>query len=169
MKKIYLHRGAGTNCYKTDIYVMVDEVDFDKLNEKKWFILKSNRTVYAVRYPFVDGNTKSVLMHRELLGLVSSDIFCDHKDLNGLNNTRSNIRVATKSQNQSNIISRPNSTSRYLGVYKQGHSWITYTQYNNKRYYGGSFISEDIAALKYNEIALSVKGEYARLNIIRWY
>jgi hypothetical protein len=75
---------------------LVDDADFDRLDSYNWCAHKHCNTWYAVR----NGRRNSrgirplVLMHRQLLR-ASSGVDIDHRDGNGLNNRRKNLRVAT--------------------------------------------------------------------------
>lgn len=176
MKKIFLYAGVGKKQYQTEIFVLVSEEDFDSLNKHKWFLMSiyhtDNKIYYARRYEGKTklGTYKAILMHREILGLNSKDEKGDHIDGNGLNNTRSNLRVSTHAQNMSNRRSKDNSSSIYLGVNKtKSGRWAASCKSSGVVMRKCGIISEDIAALKYNEFALASKGEFARLNIIRWY
>jgi hypothetical protein len=62
-----------------------------------------------------------VYMHRQVLGFPCGDV--DHKDRNGLNNQRHNLRLATKSQNAQNRTRTPGA-SGYRGVYLVGSRFI---------------------------------------------
>jgi len=73
-------------------FAQVDDEDFEYLNQWKWFALKDAQTFYAARGIYLKGN---ILMHRQLLGLTNSEVKGEHKDRNGLNNQKENLRVAT--------------------------------------------------------------------------
>ena len=179
MKKIFLYKGRNKERKQTEIFVMVDDADYDALNKYEWGLMQiyhtENKIYYARRYEFVATGKpyKPILMHREILGLVNKSDKGDHKDGNGLNNQRSNLRQSTHSQNMSNRKNRNNCSSIYFGVHKyitnDGVRYVYSIRHNgvNNRKYG--FISEDIAAHERNKIALQLKGDYATLNIIRWY
>lgn len=60
-------------------------------------------------------------MHRMIVGLDVAAV--DHRDGNGLNNRRANLRAATFSQNNQNARKRPGCTSRYKGVDWHKGAW----------------------------------------------
>jgi hypothetical protein len=93
--------------------------------------------------------------------------FVDHRDHNGLNNRRENLRIATHAQNQWNQIKtdRP-TTSRYKGVRRTRFAWRPEISFNDKSLYLGSFRTEEAAARAYNAKALELFGEFASLNVI---
>jgi hypothetical protein len=74
---------------------VVDEEDFDRLNKHKWYACKNGNTFYALRKSNVNGKRLTILMHREILGLKPGDPGVDHRDGNGLNNRRKNLRLAS--------------------------------------------------------------------------
>ncbi len=106
-------------------------------------------------------------MHRLILNLDKE--LCDHKDGNGLNNQRNNIRAATKSQNNMNKIGR--GSSSYLGVYIHKKDavkkWRAQIKVNDKKIHIGVFEREEDAALAYNKMAIKYHKEFANLNIIK--
>jgi hypothetical protein len=91
----------------------------------------------------------------------------DHKDRNKSNNSWSNLRKATKGQNQANSY-RKLATSKYRGVryHPKRKRFYAETYVNNKYLYIGSFLCEEEAALAYNEKAKTLFGEFATLNKI---
>ncbi len=166
--------------------ILVDDEDFEFLNQWRWNVSKDYNTFYARRSVYEKGKYKNLIMHRLLLGLTDPKIFADHEDHNGLNNQRNNIRVATHSQNQKNISSRKGSTSKYLGVHlhKSTTKYFSKTKQEYVFYHTewwiaqivpekhaediilGRFKSEIDAAKCYNEGAKKYHGKFANLNII---
>jgi hypothetical protein len=144
--------------------IMVDDEDFDFANKWVWSVNKIGNTFYAVRG---DKHNKFFYLHRQLLGLTDPTIFADHRDRNGLNNTRSNLRVATRSQNLANIRSKGGS-SNYLGVsyMKRDGVWIAQIMKDRKYRWLGRHVTEEEAAMAYNKAAIEIHGEFANLNII---
>lgn len=90
MKTIELTKGFCT---------MVDDQDFEWLNQFTWCVSDSgNEKFYAYRK---NGDTTEY-MHR-LIGEKLGYTMIDHKDRNGLNNQRENLRQTTKSKNALNV------------------------------------------------------------------
>jgi len=93
--RIPVHGKGG----KVVAYAMVDKQDAH-LARWRW---RFDGSGYASRTISKSGKKRTVLMHREVLGLVHGDgIICDHKDRVRLNNRRSNLRKADASINSSN-------------------------------------------------------------------
>ncbi len=157
MKEIKLTQGK---------VALVDDADFEWLNQWKWYARKGVNTFYALRNSTDDKVRITVLMHRVITGTTDAKIPCDHGDMNGLNNQRYNIRVCTHGQNQKNRTSYAGSSSKYKGVsfHKPTRKWIAQISNNCKLLYLGLFDNEIDAAKAYNEAAIIYHGEFARLN-----
>lgn len=80
-----------------DREILVDDEDFPMLSEFTWYPAKRRYTFYAAAR--IDGT--SVHMHRLILKAAKGQQV-DHQDRDGLNNQRSNIRIATVQENQLN-------------------------------------------------------------------
>lgn len=144
---------------------LVDDEDYEFLNQWKWCAAKSKSGLfYAVRKFRTDGNQTTILMHRVIMGVLDKKVLVDHQDMDGLNNQRYNLRIATYSQNNANRSSRKDSSSKYLGVDRHKGKWRVKIGKNGKCYHVGMFSNEDDAALAYNEAALKHHGEFANLN-----
>ena len=104
-------------------------------------------------------------MHRVILGLHNGEII-DHKDHNGLNNQKDNLRRCTNGQNQMNKCSV--SASGFKGVYREKTGrYRASIEFNLKRYYLGIYDTPEEAAMVYNEAAKKYHREFARLNRVK--
>lgn len=94
------------------------------------------------------------------------DHFIDHINHDRSDNRISNLREATRAQNNQNIISRPGSASSYLGVIRDqsGTKWIARICGGEKQRQLGVFECEIEAARAYDQAALLHYGEFASLN-----
>lgn len=153
--------------------VLVDDEDFEYLNNFKWSVMYSCKNFYAVRcLPRNKQKLKTIKMHREILNINNPNVLCDHIDHNGLNNQKINLRECSHSENNSNRTGY--GISKYLGVSKNTFKrknknntvifscWVA--QIKGKKL--GNFKTEIEAAEKYNEYAKIIHGEFANLNII---
>lgn len=161
MKEIQLSR-FGKN--KGKFIALVDDEDFESINQYKWFVMKSRTTIYAARNVRVGGKRTNLRMHWEIMGGKG----VDHKDHNGLNNQKSNLRFCTASENLMNRRKWKNTSSIYKGVCfnKLARKWQANIQTNGKLIHIGLFVSEVDAARAYNEKAIEFFGEFANLNNI---
>ena len=152
----------------------VDDADYECLNQYKWhaqIIRKYGRPdlVYAARAVRDDSKRsgkRRVYMHRAISGCTP---LVDHKNGNGLDNQRSNLRPATVGQNKVNqVFISKGTTSKYKGVRRvKGHvskPWIATIMTSGISTYLGYFANEEDAARAYDEAAMRIHGEFARFN-----
>ena len=144
-----------------DHIIYIDSIDIDLFEEYHWYVHKQkSNDIYLCKKKSPHYFHSYVA---EKMGIESK--FIDHIDGNGLNNQRSNLRSCNHSLNAMNSKKRPNTTSVYKGVSKlSGGKWKAQIELNQKSLYLGSFITEEEAALAYNQKAKELFGEYARLN-----
>lgn len=148
---------------------LVDDGDFEYLNQWKWYASKSKRTFYAKRNLYINGKYTTIKMHRELLRLKKEDkIQVDHKDGNGLNNQKNNLRICTQNENQHNSRKRYDNTSEYKGVswHKRDKKWFAQICFQNKNLFLGYFNDKTEAALSYDKKARELFGEFSKTNFI---
>lgn len=160
MKEIKLTRG---------LVAIVDDADYEWLNQWKWNANKQNNRFYAIRGEYPAGRYGKgvfILMHRFILGVTDRSVIVDHKDNDPLNNRRDNLRIATRSQNNCNVGLRKNKVSKYKGVSKLRDKWQAAISKNKKTFYIGIYENEVDAAIAYNERAKELHGEFALLNKI---
>jgi len=159
MKEIELSKN-GKN--KGKYVALVDDEDFDRVNQFNWSVYNQGKLSYAGRITKINNVKKFTQMHCFIYG----SKYIDHIDGDGLNNQRSNLRIANKSQNAMNAKKHTRSTSKYKGVYyyKRDNKWASQIVLNNKRYYLGLFADEIDAAKAYDKKAIELFGEFAKLN-----
>lgn len=162
---------------------LVDDDDFEYLNQHKWYAHKRHGIYYAIRNVYLENGKRSAIkMHRFIMNMQPSDkTMIDHIDRNGLNNQKHNLRKCTNQENRRNSIKQSKkSTSIYKGVVMHTHkqfnkkkqqivyyrSWHARIVINGKRKVIGCFKTEDEAAIAYNQAAISHYGEFALLNKI---
>lgn len=153
-------------------YAQVSDIDYPHLIKHHWMLQIGGRQrekMYcSTRYIDPSNRRKCVPMHRILLGLTNPKDLCDHKDGNGLNNQRENIRPATYGQNSMNKAHCRRNLSGYKGVVLNREN--KYRKYcaviiaNGKRIFGGGFKTPEEAARKWNEMAREQHGEFAYQN-----
>lgn len=104
-------------------------------------------------------------MHRMILDAKPGQLI-DHKDGDGLNNTRANLRIATPSNNNQNSKPQKGGSSAYKGVswFKRYKKWQVIITVNGRNKSLGYFIHEIEAAKAYDEAAIREFGEFARPN-----
>jgi HNH endonuclease/AP2 domain len=152
-------------------FVMVDDEDFEALRKWVWYAktTSTSKTIYAVRFDAGDGDhIRSIPMHREILG-ASNEFHVDHRDGNGLNNQRSNLRSCTRRQNLWNARKHMKGTSIYKGVSydRRRGVFVARIHYEGKNISLGKYKDENAAGMAYNAAASRLFGEFAHLNKIR--
>jgi len=144
----------------------VDNEDFEWLNQLKWYAHKHGNTFYAIRGILINGKYKVQRMHKFIMGdnLGKSDI--DHKDGDGLNNQKVNLRICTHQENMMNRRPNKNCSSIYKGVcwHKQTQKWVAKIWIDGKQIHLGYFIIEEDASRAYDKKSTELFGEFARLN-----
>lgn len=150
--------------------IMVDDEDYEFVMQHNWTAVDYKHTRYASHNLFQGHKVLGhVFLHRELLGLKRGDgIKVDHRDRNGLNCQRHNLRIATNSQNGANMIKPRDCGSRFKGVYldKRRGTWQSGIKVAQKKRYLGAYAREEEAALAYNRAAVAAFGEFALLNTV---
>ncbi len=144
---------------------LCDAEDYEALAKFKWFAWWSPlaQTFYACRWsPFVDGKRQQLRMHRQILG-EPEGLQVDHRDGNGLNNRRGNLRTATTSQNACNRKVRSDSACGFKGVGldKRDGRYHARIQVNGKRHILGHFKTAQEAGAAYAAAVKNFHGDYA--------
>lgn len=137
---------------------IIDSEDFERVNKFKWYCSSNG---YAVRIAVVDGKRTAIQMHRFIMN-TPVGMETDHKDLDRLNNRKSNLRICTSSQNKANATRK--SESGFRGVRSYGKTFQARFTHGEKNLHLGMFKTAKDAALAYNKKAIEVYGEFARLN-----
>lgn len=142
---------------------LVDEQDYIELvNFGSWSQVKKDG--HAVCYKGTRETQKGYLMHLVIAtraGLdISNDI--DHKDRNKINNCRSNLRPATRSQNNMNSPEPRNNTSGCKGVNRHQGRWRAYISKDGKQIHLGCYDTFEQAASARLIAERRFYGEFAR-------
>lgn len=148
-------------------FALVDDADYDLVSGYSWCADIRKHTTYAKAY--VGGGRKHPrieYLHRIICGETGNLI--DHKNGNGLDCRRDNLRVVSRRQNRQNTLRVKGTTSKYKGVRKRADckSWHARIIAHGQEINLGKFRTEVEAASAYNRAALLHFGEYASLNIL---
>jgi hypothetical protein len=147
---------------------LVDDEDFEYLNQWKWYSDRHPNLCYASRrVPLEQGKQTSIGMHRQILGLLHGDKRqVDHINHNGLDNQRHNLRICSCSENQGNQRLNKKNTSGYKGVVfdKRKKMWRANIKHGGHRITIGYFHFPIDAAKTYDAKAKELRGEHVCLN-----
>lgn len=153
--------------------VSLEDADLAQLNWYAKFYPKyaDGGKYLAQRSTSVKGKDTSILMHRVIMSraldrpLLRSEKV-DHKHGRTLDNRRSELRMATDSQNAMNAGKQRNNTSGYKGVTwnKACRKWHAQIQVNRHQIFLGLFDDPQEAYKAYCEAAKELHGEFARLD-----
>ena len=136
---------------------VVDDEDFDRVNQYKWKASKKHGIWYA-------SCSQGGQMGRFILS-APKGLVTDHINHDALDNRRVNLRLCTVWENRMNSRSDGGSSSKYKGVYLYSLGrWRARIMYEGIMMSLGVYESEDEAALVYNKIAEKLFGEFACLN-----
>ncbi len=140
---------------------LVDDTDIERVRPHNWFLTKNGKQCYAKAR--ID--KRFVYLHRFIFGAETGQRL-DHRNLDGLDCRRENLRLATNSQNLGNTRKISGTSSRFKGVSysKQIRSWEAHIGKNGRHLFLGHFNDEETAARAYNEAARDHFGEFALLN-----
>jgi hypothetical protein len=162
---------VGIALGNSNLVAIVDAEDVALVEGCKWYPMYGPCNTYA--------QSKRGPMHRIIIA-APPGVEVDHRNHNGLDNRRSNLRLATTLQNAGNrrkqrvTHSGGLPSSQYKGVTLasrfcgKGSDWRLRAKYNWVAVIGkqllGYFTDEIQAALAYDEAALELYGEFALLN-----
>jgi hypothetical protein len=152
---------------------LVDDSDWELVSNYRWNVqeairvgARGNRHVagpYAVTSMYPAGKIRTVLMHKLITGWPQTD----HKNHDGLDNRRENLRAATHGQNMHNRRADIGAcSSRYKGVtwHRQSGKWMARIQVDGQRLQLGMFDTELEAAVAYDAAARQAHGSFACAN-----
>lgn len=149
--------------------VMISPEDYPKIQGKTLYIWSTERhTTLYVRVQLPKGRCQ--VLHRFLTQPKCLGKIVDHVDGNGLNNTRENLRFTDSTGNNCNAKKRRGArTSKFKGVHfcASTKKWRAQIQYGKRKYSGGGHSTELEAAAKYNEMAVGLHGDLAKLNDLK--
>jgi hypothetical protein len=144
---------------------IIDDEDFDRLSQWKWTAVVTGqriKRVYAYRRALVPGDTprrQALYLHRAILNAPDgSDV--DHINGDTLDNSRANLRLATRSQNLANS-RRARGVTGFRGVTidKRDGAFVMRCSGASKR-----FATAEGAARAYDAAARQRYGQFAKLN-----
>lgn len=144
---------------------IVDDEDYEWLNQWDWYAQKTGKNFYAVRKPWIQATqncAKLYLMHREILK-PEKNLVVDHINKNTLDNRRSNIRICTQSENLMNIETKSGHKGVFCQKRKLTKKWEANIYKNRIKYYLGCFETKEEALDAYRKKAKELYGEFGEV------
>lgn len=123
--------------------------------EKQKPMIKSG---YAVAFL---GQGKSIMLHR-LITDVSKEKDVDHRNHDKLDNTLSNLRICSRTENCGNSFKQKNSTNKFKGVFEYSCKGKYISKFRHKKL--GVFDTAIEAAKVYDKTIINAYGEFALTN-----
>ncbi len=152
---------------------VISAEDIDLVSLKWCASISTNGLPYAMRGASANGKNTRQILHRVILERiigrqVAKSEVVDHINGDTLDNTRANLRLASRSQNMANSQLAANNSSGAKGVCwdKTHNSWQAQIVVNGKRIRLGRFKAKNDAIRAYNVAAFTHHGEFAVLNMI---
>ena len=145
---------------------VIDAADVPLVSGFTWYAHKNRNVVYVVRADRSGPKQRTVSMHRTIAG-EPAGLDVDHIDGDGLNNRRSNLRLATKSQNTQNQRINRRNTSGFKGVsfHKSSGTWRAAIRMNRKRKHLGCFRTPEAAHAAYSAASAEYHGQFGRADV----
>lgn len=146
-------------------FAIIDAEDYNFVMQWKWQSAQArpDANIYAKRTHRAIGGRKTIAMHRLIMNC-PDDMQVDHIDGNGLNNSKSNLRICTRLQNNLNRKINKSNATGFKGIYKHGISYCGEIGYQGKQYQLGAYNNPELAAKVYDIHALKFNGEFANTN-----
>ena len=115
---------------------------------------------------YTDDGIKNRRIHRLVAQMFLDDfnenLFIDHINRITDDNNILNLRMATNSQNQHNVVKRNGCSSKYKGVSfnQRKQKWASYICINKKKHFLGYYDNEDNAGIAYNNFINSINSKF---------
>lgn len=144
---------------------IVDEYDYPLVSAFKWNARPSRKTHYARSMSSRDAGSKTLIMHRLIIGAGPGDIV-DHIDRNGLNNRRSNLRIVSHGHNSANAVFSNKYGFRGVGFDPKCRTkpWQAKAKFNGKSITFGHFQTKEEAAVAHDMGIFSLRRDPALMN-----
>jgi len=143
---------------------LIDDDDYGLVSGHTWYAHWDSKakTFYAVTHVRGDTRSRSTLLRMHTLIMGKKGV--DHRDHNGLNNQRSNLRVATSAQNNANQRRRSDNSTGYKGVSLDRGRYRAYINLDGQFIHLGTYDDSRQAARAYDKAARELFGEFAYPN-----
>lgn len=147
---------------------VIDAADVPLIDHWNWTACEVKRkgklyAVYAVRSVETEKGRRLVYLHRELAATDTHPLV-DHRDGDGLNNRRKNLRPADHAANMRNQRRQDRNVSGTKGVRwdKARSRWVVTIGSGGKTKHLGRFFTLEAASAAYEQASRDLHGEFGR-------
>ena len=174
--QLYLINLGANSCKK---YLSKSSDNLNPKESKKININTDDMKTFLNNMSFISNNTSTKIKNLKIHQIRYKKLFDLEKDneIQVLKNKKavyinsSNLNSYSTSRGlklfkQNKFIVKNKTSSKYRGVSKNGNKWQVLIMINNKKYYLGSYLSEEMAARVYDIFAIKNRGIKARTNFI---
>ena len=145
----------GSHSTRSGTTFVVDDNDDSLVRSLAWWINTVGRTSYV--------RSRGGYLHRLILGAQAGELV-DHRDGDGTNNHRANLRLTTRQLNAANMGPRCGRTLKGVSLNPTTRRWRAQITVGGRARHLGYFASAEEAASAYDGAAFDAWGTHARLN-----
>lgn len=142
-------------------YALVDDEDYERVSQFKWTAKEATQgcTWYAYRR----ARGRSIHLHRFILD-APANLHVDHKNHDGLDCRKNNMRLATPLQSTWNRRQRSDSRMQFKGVVRMKGKYTPKVYVGEHQVYFGTYNNQEDAARVYDAVVTRLRGEFAHTN-----
>lgn len=157
---------VGSPWWAIDLSIGVVLIDADVAERFACSSFGSTGAKSGLPYATVFLENRNRSLHRAVYGAVEPGVQIDHQNRDRLDCRRSNLRVASRSQNLANRGAQANNTSGFKGVRREKRTgrWVGRIGGIHGSLHLGTFDTPEAAARAYDKAARERWGEYACCN-----
>lgn len=163
-REIIVRDGMGYVTLTKGFTAIIDVKDIKHAINKNWYAKVAGNTVYAKTTAYINGKRADLSLHREIMS-APEGLEVDHKNGDGLDNRRSNLRLVTHQQNMHNMRINKNNKSGHKGIFfcNRENKWIAKIKVNSKTINLGYFSNiDDAITVRINAVS-KYHGEFGRI------
>ena len=148
--------------------VLIDDDDLHIVSRYSWRATSIRGKTYIRSGTTRCGEKIHFFLHREILGLSKGDgLKVDHRNGNGLDNRRENLRIVSTRQNNLNAAKkRSKHGNRFRGISTRPYGFASQIRIDGKIKCLGTFRTDVEAAYAYDLASLEHHGEFGKRNFL---
>jgi hypothetical protein len=140
---------------------IIDATDVDLVSKYNWHF---NKGYAKTNIPAGSYKQSGMRLHR-LIMAAPEGMEVDHINMDKLDNRRSNLRLATASENQRNRTAYATNTSGYKGViwHKEAKKWRARIVCGGRKISLGMYLTKELAYAAYCDASKKLHGDFSRV------